>query len=202
MDTGDDWILSAGRTLRSVEPKERDKTARLFRLAYGSTRRGVARVVRSRTPDDVSFDPQVKVTQEDWKKQRGLLRFTISSERLTGMPLLLLVYPCLTFASNCDPRDLAKGPQKTAAEACSYFADKIRDLVTKLEIVHETRGAIDERWYWLVPMLLDLKKFPEAALAWWEKDGLSPSWAGLEGDEDDGWSRHIEQAGGSRCRFR
>ena len=29
------------------------------------------------------------------------------------------------------------------------------------------------------------------------ESGLSQSWAGVEGDEDDGWSRHIEQAGGT-----
>jgi glutathione S-transferase len=47
--------------------------------------------------------PRSRITQDDWKKQRGLLRFGISEGRLIGMPLLLLVYPCLTFARDCDP---------------------------------------------------------------------------------------------------
>ena len=139
--------------------------------------------------------PRTQLTQEDWKKQRGLLRFTISSERLTGMPLLLLVYPCLTFARDCDPRDLARGAQLTAAEACSCLAECIRGLVKKLGVVHESGGAVDERWYWLAPMLLDFLVFPEAARAWWERPMLSQTWAGVEdGEEDAGWSRHVEQA--------
>lgn len=139
--------------------------------------------------------PRAHLTQEDWKKHRGLLRFTMSSERLTGMPLLLLVYPCLTFSRDCDPRDLARGPQLTAAEARSRFAERIRDLVKKLGVVHETEGAVDERWYWLAPMLLDFAEFPDAAQAWWERPELSQTWAGVEnGEEDAGWSRHVEQA--------
>ena len=67
--------------------------------------------------------PRARLTQEDWKKQRGLLRFGISDDRLTGMPLLLLVYPCLTFARDCDPRELARGARLTAAEVRSQFAD-------------------------------------------------------------------------------
>jgi hypothetical protein len=140
--------------------------------------------------------PRAQLTQEDWKKQRGLLRFTISSERLTGMPLLLLVYPCLTFARDCDPRDLARGPQLlTADEARSRLTDRIRDLVKNLKIVHETEGAVDERWYWLAPMLLDFSQFPETAQAWWDRAELSQTWAGVEvGEEDAGWSRHVELA--------
>jgi len=33
--------------------------------------------------------PRAKLSSEDWKKQRGLLRFGISSERLTGLPVAL-----------------------------------------------------------------------------------------------------------------
>jgi hypothetical protein len=139
--------------------------------------------------------PRAQLTQEDWKKQRGLLRFTISSERLTGMPLLLFVYPCLTFAQHCDPRDLARGPKLTAAEARAHFAAQIRDLVKHLGIVHEAAGSIDERWYWLAPILLDFAEFPEAARAWWERGDLAQTWAGVDvGEEDAGWARHVELA--------
>jgi hypothetical protein len=110
--------------------------------------------------------PRAQLTQEDWKKQRGLLRFTISSDRLTGMPLLLLIYPCLTFARDCDPRNLARERQLTAAEVRSCFADRINKLVKELGIVHETAGAIDERWYCLAPILLDFRELPEGAQAW------------------------------------
>ena len=55
--------------------------------------------------------PRAPLTQDDWKKQRGLLRFGISDDRRTGLPLLLLVYPCLTFAPRLrPPRAGAKRP--------------------------------------------------------------------------------------------
>ena len=44
-------------------------------------------------------------------------------------------------------------------------------------------------------MLLDFAEFPFAAQEWWERAELAQTWAGTEaGDEDDGWSSHVEQA--------
>jgi hypothetical protein len=139
--------------------------------------------------------PRARLTQEDWKKQRGLLRFGMSSGRLTGMPLLLLVYPCLTFARDYDPRDLARDAKVTADEARSRFATRLRVAVEKLGIVPESGGAADERWYWVAPMLLDFAEFPDAAKTWWNRPDLAQVWAGVgAGEEDEGWSNHVEQA--------
>jgi len=172
-------------------------TKRLVFSAWHMVPRAVASLVSYEAERRMmrSPHPRARLTQEDWKKQRGLLRFGISSERLTGLPLLLLVYPCLTFARDCDPRDLARGTQLTAAEARSHFAARIRDLVENLGIVHAPAGNIDERWYWLAPMLLDFAEFPQTVQAWWDRAELSQTWAGVEvGEEDAGWSRHVEQA--------
>jgi Helicase conserved C-terminal domain len=139
--------------------------------------------------------PRARLTQEDWKKQRGLLRFGISDERHTGLPLLLLVYPCLTFARDCDPRDLARGVRLGAAEVRAQLASRIRGLIEKLEIVHETGSNTDDRWYWLAPILLDFAAFPVAAQSWWDRAELAQTWAGVEaGDEDEGWTSHVELA--------
>jgi hypothetical protein len=139
--------------------------------------------------------PRKQLTQEDWKKHRGLLRFGISDDRPTGLSLLLLVYPCLTFARHCDPRELARGAQLTAAEVRAQFAARIRGLIEKLGIVHETSSNTDDRWYWLAPMLLDFAEFPAAAQTWWDRPELAQTWAGVEvGDEDEGWTRHVEVA--------
>ncbi len=139
--------------------------------------------------------PRARLTQEDWKKQRGLLRFGTSADRLTGMPLLLLVYPCLTFARHCDPRDLARGRSLTASDARLELAARLREMVERLGIAYETGGNADERWYWLAPMLLDFAEFPAAAQTWWERTELAQIWAGAEaGEEDAGWSRHVDEA--------
>ena len=140
-------------------------------------------------------NPRSPVTQEDWKKQRGLLRFGISEGRLIGLPLLLLVYPCLTFARDCDPRELARGARLTAAEVRTRFATRIRALIEKLGIVSEAGSSPDDRWYWLAPMLLDSAEFPVEAQAWWDRPELAQTWAGAEvGEEDAGWSSHVERA--------
>ena len=39
------------------------------------------------------------------------------------------------------------------------------------------------------------QSFPVAAQAWWDRTELAQTWAGVEaGEEDAGWSRHVEQA--------
>src|SRR5208282_4334457 len=139
--------------------------------------------------------PRAQLTQDDWKKQRGLLRFTTSDGRLTGLPVLLLIYPCLTFARDCDPRELARGDRLTAAEVRAQFAARIKSSIEKLGIVEEPTTGTDDRWYWIAPMLLDFAEFPFAAQEWWERADLAQTWAGTEtSNEDDGWSSHVEQA--------
>src|SRR5437868_831936 len=112
-------------------------------------------------------DLRAELKREDWAKQRGLLRFGVSEGRLAGLPLFLLVYPCIAFARHCDPRDLARQDVLSAEEAAAALATRIRRLVEDLNIEHEIGGLVDERWYWLVPMLLDIVGPPDIARAWW-----------------------------------
>ncbi len=140
-------------------------------------------------------DPRGELKRDDWSKQRGLLRFGTSEGRLTGLPLFLLVYPCIAFARHCDPRELARGAVPTAAEALAELETRIRRLVDGLRLDHELGGVADERWYWLVPLLLDLAECPNIARAWWQRPDLAKDWAGSESaDEDEGWSRHVSEA--------
>lgn len=140
-------------------------------------------------------DPLAPVTQEDWKKQRGLLRFGISEGRLVGLPLLLLIYPCLTFVRDCDPRELGRESMLTATEVRARFAAIIKGQIEKLGIVAEAGGNADDRWYWLAPMLLDYAEFPAEAQSWWGRADLAQTWAGIAADEEDsGWSSHVERA--------
>jgi len=139
--------------------------------------------------------PRARITQEDWKKQRGLLRFGMSAGRLTGMPLLLLVYPCLTFARDYDPRELSRDGMMSADEARTRFAARLRAAVGKLGIVPQVGGPADERWYWLAPILLDFVEFPLPSIEWWNRGDLVRQWAGVEsGEEDAGWANHVDQA--------
>lgn len=178
-------------------PELASVTKRLVFSAWHMVPRAVASLVSYEAERRMmrAAHPRARLTQDDWKKQRGLLRFTISDDRLTGLPVLLLVYPCLTFARDCDPRELARGARLTAAEVLAQFAARIKGLIEKVGIAHETTTSTDDRWYWLAPMLLDYAEFPVAAQEWWDRAELAQTWAGTEaGDEDDGWSSHIEHA--------
>jgi hypothetical protein len=178
-------------------PELANVTKRLVFSAWHMVPRAVASLVSYEAERRMmrAAHPRAQLSQDDWKKQRGLLRFRMSEGRLAGLPLLLLVYPCLTFARDCDPRDLARSGKLTAKQAQARFAERINPLVEKLGLEYESGGATDERWYWLSPMLLDYTAFPEAAQSWWERPDLTQVWAGVEaGEEDDAWSSHVEQA--------
>jgi hypothetical protein len=142
-------------------------------------------MMRSRHPD-------AQITQEDWKAQRGLLRFRSSSERLGGMPLFLFVYPCLSFARECDPRSLARDGLLTAEQALSSLAASIRAMFDATGFKYRSDAPKDERWYWLAPMLLDAVRLPSFANSWWERT-LARNWSETATD-DDGWISHVKLA--------
>jgi superfamily II DNA or RNA helicase len=180
-----------------AEPELAGVTKRLVFSAWHMVPRAVASLISYEAERRMmrADDSRTQLTQEDWKKQRGLLRFAVSDGRLAGLPVLLLVYPCLTFARDCDPRDLARGDRLTAAEVRAHLAARIRNLIERLGVIQEAGSSTDDRWYWLAPMLLDYEEFPVAAQAWWDRTDLAQTWAGIEGgDEDGGWSSHVEQA--------
>ncbi len=180
-----------------ADPELASVTKRLVFSAWHMVPRAVASLVSYEAERRMmrAPHPRARLTQEDWKKQRGLLRFTTSDGRLTGLPVLLLIYPCLVFARDCDPRELARSARLTAPEVRIEFATRIKGLIEKLGIVQEPTTGTDDRWYWISPMLLDFAEFQFAAQEWWDRAELAQTWAGTEaGDEDDGWSSHVEQA--------
>ena len=104
------------------------------------------------------------LTQDDWKKQRGLFAlFGISDDRRTGLPLLLLglslshIRPGLRSA-----RAGAKRQTDGFGGARAVFIIRIKTALEKLEIAQEATTSTDDRWYWLAPMLLDFAEFPDS----------------------------------------
>lgn len=180
-----------------ASPELQNVTKRLVFSAWHMVPRAVSSLVSYEAERRMmrASHPRGQITQETWARQRGLLRFSVSAGRLTGLPLLLLVYPCATFATQCDPRGLSPDGRLTADQAKALLAKKIQTLVQKLGIKHETSGAADERWYWLTPILLDQAAFPSAVKAWWNRPELAKIWAGTANEvEDAGWVRHVQLA--------
>lgn len=149
------------------------------------------------------FRRNAQNTVEARKRRRGLLRFTFSKGRPTGMPVLGMLYPCRHLAEHFDPirlRSQISGTSDSVTldqmiDRCSaQLSQSLQELVEQYGNDNE---AIDERWYSLSPLLLDLEFGDEDAGAWLRQSDLSVKWRGsLHGDQESsaGWSRHVEIA--------
>jgi hypothetical protein len=150
-----------------------------------------------------SFEKNPKNTPEERKRRRPLLRFARSDGRLTGMPVLGLIYPSLSLAELGDPLALAAdqsgGRLLSATDARQLVADRLRPLLQELP-ASATSSAPDEAWYWAAPILLDLKRHPGATRTWFGGEDVGDVWRGEqpeaeESDEEGSlWHAHVEHA--------
>jgi len=145
-------------------------------------------------------EPNLADYGELYKTKRALLRFSSDSEnRLTGMPVLALMYPSPTLGRLVDPLKIAlEGGGPPASESVMRRAEEI--LRAELDRVMPgwstgSEGRVDQRWYWAAPAILD------ARLAPWVRGwiGDPQGWAGLASDPDEdyptGFSRHVDHFG-------
>ncbi len=153
-----------------------------------------------------SFEASPKNTPEERKRRRPLLRFARSDGRLTGLPVLGLVYPSLTLAEIGDPLLIATGQGQAAnllpaSAVRQTVAERLRPLLATLPST-AAGGVPDEAWYWAAPILLDLARHPEATRTWFDDRNLAAVWigdrAGEEEDEGEGgeslWHAHVAHA--------
>lgn len=114
--------------------------------------------------------------------------------RLTGMPVLALLYPCATLASRIDPLAVAarlrqSGLEPTIERVIGAVADEIRPMVDSLvEPHHRTAGgAADEAWYWSALAQLDAAYSPTATAAWLGATDEANAWSGMvrSGPDED-----------------
>lgn len=116
------------------------------------------------------------------RERKPLLRFSSNAEeRLSGLPVFCLVYPCATLAREIDPIEIVlalktQGPPsvdgvKLAAQ------QRIEQLLRETGRWPGTGdGREDQRWYWAALALLDARHSP-----WMD------AWCGS--DAEDGWRR-------------
>lgn len=143
------------------------------------------------------------------RRRRGLLRFAQSEGRLTGMPVLGLLYPSFTLATEIDPRGFApadpEAPRPSLSEVLQRASSECRRLLHDITASGPTDGEIDESWYWAAPILLDLNRDDKNEKAWFGQSSLALQWRGEEEtsaeDEEtvdevgaDAWAAHVRQA--------
>jgi hypothetical protein len=131
---------------------------------------------------DLDFD-----YSELTKKRRGLLNFAFSNERLTGMPVFCLLYPCLTLAREFDPLAYSRKYSQGSFASSFYPLARVRLRVQSLldwamaDLPPGGNDQVDERWYWAALALLD-RRFENQAVS---------SWLNSQGDNDN-WRRMLD----------
>lgn len=106
------------------------------------------------------------------EKRRPLLNFTVSRERLTGMPVFCLMYPSVILAQEIDPLALAlelqsvePPPAQLVFAAAKNKLERLLNIATE-QITWQHQGRADERWYWIALALLDRRFAFEQLQAW------------------------------------
>lgn len=146
------------------------------------------------------WDRKAANTPQARKQRRPLLRFARTKGRLTGLPLFLLIYPSAVLVRELDPRGLASDndgkPGESSSKALLHkVSGKLKKLIRGLAIKTRKSGPKDERWYWLVPILLDLQYHSRETCAWWSREDLAQAWVATPQEaESDNWEEHVRSA--------
>jgi len=154
-----------------------------------------------------SHQKNAQNTAEARKRRKPLLKFTKSKGRLTGMPVLAMLYPCSTLAMECDPLKMAQGHDGplNVQDILQETRRIVDDLVSRLPYIESKESNLeDEAWYWAAPLLFDLMNKKKATNEWFATPKLSDLWSGGgeddegiildEGEEQSRWSDHVEYA--------
>jgi hypothetical protein len=133
------------------------------------------------------------------KSRKPLLRFSSSTEdRLSGMPVLALLYPSATLARVIDPVAVAlelsgDGAPPAIEQVKKYVADQIAFLLQQTGHWPLTKdGRDDQRWYWAALALLDAR-FAPWMKPWClsaEPNGWGHVTADSEEEPSSGFARH------------
>ncbi|MCL4744336.1 MAG: helicase [Burkholderiaceae bacterium] len=142
-----------------------------------------------------SLDAAATNTLEARERRRPLLMFTRSEGRLTGMPVLSLLYPSTRLAGLGDPLGAVPTVATETLEAViKKVAGGIRKLLSPLTAGARRTGPEDEAWYWAAPIMLDRHNDREATEGWFANPAsLADAWSS-DPEERKGWLEHVGYA--------
>lgn len=142
-----------------------------------------------------SFDAAAANTVEARERRRPLLMFARSDDRLTGMPVLSLLYPSTTLARIGDPLGMVPGGATASLDAVlKKAAGQISKALAPLTAGARRSGPEDEAWYWAAPIMLDRHHDRERTEAWFANPtALADSWS-ADPEERKGWLDHVSYA--------
>ncbi len=141
------------------------------------------------------FDDSIRNAPAERRRRRPLLRFAYSNDRLTGMPVLGMMYPSPSLAELGDPVPVAQG-EATLEDAVAGAKAQLEPLLARVTEPYLNATRQDENWYWAAPILLDLQRHGESTREWFARSDLPSRWNGAKKDDDEGskWEQHVWKA--------
>jgi len=141
-----------------AEPQLREFTKRLIFSSWAVAPKAIATVVSYEAERRLMAAASADREYYARRRQTPLLAFQRSEGRLTGMPVLGLMYPSIMLARIGDPLALIAELGATMPVPLAELQRKLRAKVTAaLSAVPRgaSSGAADPRWYWAAPILMD-----------------------------------------------
>lgn len=158
-----------------------------------------------------SFDANAKNTSDARKARRPLLRFAESDNRLTGMPVLGVIYPAKALGEACDPLAMAETEKQagrslpTLADALTIAKARVESMLASLPVAPAQGNTVDEDWYWAAPLLFDLVADSKGTFQWLEQENLADQWSSTTKDgtdeNDSHWASHVDELKEVAARF-
>ena len=102
----------------------------------------------------------------------------LGPRRAAAMTTFILTWPSPSLAELGDPRPLARDERRHASEVLALVEARVADAIGPLVLSAPIGGAVDQRWYWAAPLLLDRQLHRSAtdlllarsATQYWEDD--------------------------------
>jgi len=177
--------------------REQQLSKRLIFSTWGVVPKAVASMVSYEIERNIfrRFDDSILNTPEERRKRRPLLRFSYANERLTGMPVLGILYPSPSLVELGDPISVPRDGV-TLEDAVARARERLEPPLGKVTEPYLNSDRRDESWYWVAPILLDLESHGESTRKWFARWDLASRWNGAKKDEDEGsrWEEHVAEA--------
>lgn len=104
---------------------------------------------------------------------RPLLTFTAKENEGNRMYNYCLLYPSRSLTTIIETKEFLTF--KTHTELKKVIKNRLKDQLNTLEKKHKTHNTIEDRWYWLAPLLLDKENFNTNELELWLQQKIKGS---------------------------
>lgn len=140
------------------DPALQSFTKRLVFSSWAVVPKAISSILSLQAEREIVHSSEPERTYDRQISQR--LNFSFSNGRLSGMPVVALIYPCVTLAEAGDPltiaRELGVGLPVDRERLRETVRSRVAELLESLpEGGAANDGAADQSWYWAAPVLLD-----------------------------------------------